>query len=344
MAATRSKGFQRFVDSVRAPMAWTQTDAYSGADALHLLEGEERAEAEDILFERLTHNDGRAACALADMGSPRAIEPLRDRLARSVPSLMRVAAALALHRLGDDAGRDAAIDVLRTGDRFAQMSAVSVLGLLGGAEVEQALEQASDAADADVRSAAAGALIKLHGLEEFDRTYQDRLGLVQNRLSSPLAAVRADALAELRDIFDRHRRGEPPAQLGLTWRADDEHEPLRGFSESLRSREPPWRDDLAVDVAASLTGQARTWAEDCLWHFLPTDPRAARALARLGVTRAIGPLREVLQTASGPVAVEAAAALWKLSGDAGALARLRAAAGDADPTLAARARAALDAS
>lgn len=342
-AKRRSKWFQKFVDSVRAPMTFGNIDAYSGVGALHLLEGEERTEAEDILFERLTHNDGRAAYALADMRSTRAIEPLRDRLLAPVPPLMRVAAALALHQLGDDTGRAAAIEVLRTGDSFEQMSAVSMLGLLGGAEVEHALEHAFDASDSGVRSAAAGTLITLHGLQEFNRTYQDRLGLLQNRLSSPLAAVRADALAELHDILERHRRGETPAQLGLTWRADDEHEPLLRFSESLRSREPPWQDDFAVDVAASLTGQARTWAEDCLWHFLPTDPRAARALARLGVKRAIAPLREVLQTAVGPVAVEAAAALWKLSGDPDALERLRAAAGGADPALAALARAALDA-
>jgi HEAT repeat protein len=246
-----------------------------------------------------------------------------------------------LHRLGDDSGRAAAIDVLRTGERFEQMSAVTVLGLLSGPDVELALEQAFDASDSGVRSDAARTLIRLHGLESFKEGYQQRLGLLQNRLSSPLATVRADALAELHDIFDRHQRGESLEQLGLTWRADDEQEPILRFVKSLQGREAPWQDDFAVDVIVQLTGQERRWAEDCLWHFLPTDPRAARAFARLGVTRAIAPLREVAQTATGAVAIEVAAALWKLSGDADAFGRLRAAAGQADSTLATRAQAAL---
>jgi hypothetical protein len=340
-AKQRSQWFQKFVDSVRAPMVWTQTDEYGGVGALHLLEGDERTEAEDILFERLTHNDGRAAYALADIGSTRAIEPLRACLSRSIPGLVRLAATRALHQLGDDSGHEAAIDVLRNGNAMERHLATSVLSLFGGAEVEQALEGAVDDPDSDVRSAAAGKLVKLRGLSDFNRTYQDRLGLLQNRLSSPLATVRADALAELHDIFDRHQRGESLEQLGLTWRADDEQEPILRFVKSLQGREAPWQDDFAVDVIVQLTGQERRWAEDCLWHFLPTDPRAARAFARLGVTRAIAPLREVAQTATGAVAIEVAAALWKLSGDADAFGRLRAAAGQADSTLATRAQAAL---
>lgn len=313
-AKPRSKPFQKFVDSVRAPMVWSNIDEYSGAGALHLLEGDERAEAEDILFERLTHNDGRAAYALADLGSQRAIGPLRDRLDPPVPGLMRIAAAYALHRLGDDVGRATAIDVLRTGSSFEKTSAMSLLGLLGGAEVEQALAGTFDDPDASVRSDAARTLIQLHGLSEFKSGYQTRLGLLQNRMSSPLAAVRGDALAELRDILERHRRGETPEQLGLTWRADDEHEPILSFVRSMQGREPPWQDEFAVGVIAQLPEPARTWAEDCLWHFLPADPRAARAFARLGVKRAVPALREVAQTASGEVVAAAVAALQTLAG------------------------------
>jgi HEAT repeat protein len=337
----KSKWFENFLAGVRAPMTWSNIDEYHGLGAFNFLKGDERTEAEDILIERLTHNDGRAAYALADIGCARAIEPLRARLPASIPGLMRVAAATALQRLGDDSGRAAAIDVLRSGNAMEQQSAVSTLGVLGGADVEQALEGAFDAPSDDVRSAAAGTLIKLHGLQEFNRTYQDRLGLLQNRLSSPLATVRADARAELHDIFARSARGESPEQLGLTWRADDEHEPFRSFALSLQSNAPPWQDDFPLQFIASLAGHERTWAEDCLWHSLPTDPRAARAFASLGVKRAIAPLREVLPMASGAVAIEAAAALWRLAGDAAALEQLRAATHQADAALAARARAAL---
>jgi PBS lyase HEAT-like repeat len=253
----------------------------------------------------------RTHYALAEIGSTRAIGPLKARLADTAPGAMRVASALALRLLGDDSGRDAAIDVLHRGEfPTDRQSAVSALALFSGISVDRALERAIDDPDSGVRSASAGMLIELHGLKSFNRTYQDRLGLLQNRCSSPLATVRADALAELRDIFTRHQRGESPEELGLTWLAADDRPPLQAFSESLRGREPPWQDDFAVDVVAQLTGTERTWAEDCLWHFLPTDPRAARAFARLGVPRAIAALRELLPMATGIIAIEVAAALW----------------------------------
>jgi HEAT repeat protein len=337
----KSHWFERFVASVLEPMTWSNIAEYSGVGALRLLEGEERAEAEDLLFERLTHNDGRAAYALAEIGSARAIEPLRACLAATVPGGMRVAAAMALQQLGDDSGRDAAIDVLRSGTALDQQSAMSVLALLGGEGVEAALERALAANDASVRGDAARTMISLHHLGAYKGGYQQRLGLLQNRCSSPLATVRADALAELREIFARHERGESPEQLGLTWRADDERPPLLAFSESLRGREPPWQRDFAVEVVEQLAGTERTWAEDCLWHFLPTDPRAARAIARLGVVRAIPALRELLPTATGVVAVEVAAALWRLAADPVAREHLETATRGADPDLVARASAAL---
>jgi hypothetical protein len=337
----KSKWFEELLASVRAPITRGNIDSYGSIGALHLLQGDERTEAEGILIEQLTHDDGRAASALAEISCSRAIGPLRARLQASSPGSMRLAAAAALHRLGDDSGRATAIDVLRSGHAIERLSAVSVLGRWSGADVEHALEAAFADPDATVRSAAAGKLIEHHGLEAFKLGYRGRLGLLQNRLASPLAAVRADALAELRDLFARQERGESPEQLGLTWQADDKHEPLRTFMTSLTSSAPPWQDDVALDVVASLAGRERTWAEDCLWHFLPTDPRAARALASLGVQRAIAPLRELLPKASGAVAIEVAAALWRLSGDATALERLRAATRDPDPALAARASAAL---
>jgi HEAT repeat protein len=248
---------------------------------------------------------------------------------------MRVAAALALHQLGDDTGRVAAIEVLGAGGWFEQQSAISLLGLIGGPDVEDALVRAFEDPDAGVRSAAAGTLVKLHGLEAYGRGYQQRLGQLQNRLSSPLRAVRAVALAELREIFERSKRGETPDQLGLTWRADDQREPFRTLALSMQSSDAPWQDDFPWQLIASLTGVERVWAEDNLWHFLPTDPRAARALARLGVQRAVEPLREVMAMATGALAIEVAAALWQLAGDEAALDQLRDAARGPDAGLAA---------
>lgn len=339
-ARTKSKWFQELVAGVNEPITSSNLDAYAGVGSLALLTGDERTEAEDILIDRLARNDGRAAYALADIGCTRALAPLRDRLASAVPANMRVAAALALHRLGDDAGLATLIDVLRTGYWAERLSALSVLGELGGAEVERALEAAFADPESMVRSAAASTLIKLHGLGDFLHSYRDRLGQLRGRLASPLATVRAEALAELHDIFARGERGESPEQLGLTWQADDEQEPVRTFVASLQSA-PPWQDEFPLELIESLPDRERAWAVNCLWHFLPIDPRAARAFASLRTDRAIAPLRELLPTARGAVAIEAAAALWRLAEDAAALEQLRAATRQADAALAARARTAL---
>lgn len=340
--AKRSPSFEAFVASVLEPMTWSNISEYSNVGALLLLKGDEREEAEELLFERLRQHDGRAASALAELGRARAIAPLRALLADTAPGGMRLAAAQALLRLGDDSGLCAAQEVALHGeDPTSRQLAVSALATFPGGAEPRVLELAIDDPDPNVRSAAARVLIASHQLQGFNVSYQDKLGLLQNRCSSQLASVRAAALAELREIFVRHERGESPEQLGLTWRAADDRPPLAELRESFRGREEPWREDFAVDVIAQLTGMERTWAEDCLWHFLPTDPRSARALSALGVTRAIPALRELLPIAQGEVQLETAIALWKLARDAAARAYLEAMAASDDASLAARAREAL---
>jgi hypothetical protein len=338
--AQRSKWFQEFVAGVQAPITRENIEDYDSLGALHLLKGDERTEAEDLLLERLADGDGRAAHALADIGCTRAIPAMRAQL-RHHSNHVRLTVAASLRQLGDDTGRSVVTEILSHGERTERLIAVSVLGLWSGPEVDQALETAFADPDRTVRSAANGKLMSLHGLGKYRGNQLSRLGQLAARLASPLTSVRADALSELHDIFDRTARGESPEQLGLTDVMDIAHEPLQTFERSVSTMDPPWQDDFAWQSIAPLTGRDRRWAEDRLWFLLPEDPRVARAYAQLGVTRAIEPLRELLQTAQGAVAVEAAAALWKLAGDAAAQDQLRAIARGADPALAARARAAL---
>ncbi len=296
----------KWLDEVRAgieePITRENLDQYRGILALDFLKGDERTEIEDLLISKLAENDGRAADALADGKVTRAIPALKDRLRAGVPGVMRLAAARALQKLGDTSGIEAVQDVAKSGsDPHERLSAVSALGTWGG-EAEQALESSLADDNSSVRSAATKQWIELHGLGAFKRTYRDRLGLLQNRVASPLASVRQQAIDELRDIFARSKAGETPEQLGLTWQADEGQEPLRSFAESLRSKAPPWEHDYAIAGVEALDAAARRWVEDCLWHTLPTDPRAARALASLHVQRALAPLREALPLANGETA------------------------------------------
>jgi HEAT repeat protein len=320
MSKQRSASFEKLRAAIAEPITRETIDQYRDVYAIDSLDAEERAEIEALLIAQLEKNDGRAADVLADMGSARAIAPLQGRLDAAVPGLMRLAAARALRALGDDAGVAAVADVLRGGNQHERLSAVSALTMWAGAaaavaaDVETALLGALGDADSSVRSAATKRLLELHGLGELNQSYRDRLGLLQNRMSSPLASVREEAARELAEILARRKAGESPEQLGLTWQADESAEPLRSFAESLRSKAPPWDQAYALDGVEALPEVARRWVEDCLWHSLPSDPRAARALARLKVQRARAPLREALPLTGGEVAAAIATALDALGG------------------------------
>jgi hypothetical protein len=291
--AKRSKWFEALRASITAPITRETLDEYPGILAFDHLQGDERTDIEDLLLEQLARNDGRAAYALARFGVTRAVPALVAHLGPTIPGATRLAVLRSLHTLGAlaaagpdrDAALGATLDILRSGDRFDRAVAADVLALL---------ESGPD-------------------LETFNHSYCDRAGLLQNRLSSSLQSVRTDALDELHDLSTRLAAGASPDELHLTWRADINREPFAGFVASLGSTEPPWIEAFALDAILPITGYPRRWAEDCLWHFLLLDPRAACALATLGVTRGLEPLREALPRASGETAAAIIAAIETLT-------------------------------
>lgn len=172
----------------------------------------------------------------------------------------------------------------------------------GGPELETSLLAALNDSDEVVRSSIAKQIVAAGGLDAFNHSYCDRAGLLRNRLCSPLQSVRADAFIELHDLSARLASGASPDELHLTWQADINKEPS---STSWPAWDPPNRPGPRA--------YPRRWAEDFLWHFLLLDPRAARALASLGVTRALEPLREAQPLASGETAEANAAAIAALT-------------------------------
>ncbi len=312
----RSKWFEELRASITAPITRETLDEYPGILAFDHLQGDERTDIEDLLLEQLARNDGRAADALARFGVTRAVPVLVAHLAPSIPGATRLAVLRSLHTLGvlatagpdRDAALVATLDVLRGGDRFDRAVAADVLALLeSGPDLETSLLAALDDPDEVVRSSIAKQIVAARGLDALNHSYRDRAGLLQNRLSSSLQSVRADALAELHNLSTRLSAGASPDELHLTWQADINSEPFAAFVASLGSTAPPWIEAFALDAILPITGYPRRWAEDCLWHFLLLDPRAARALASLGVTRALEPLREALPRASGETAAITAA-------------------------------------
>ncbi len=316
-----SAEFDRFVARVNAPIRFRRDDidGFAIGIGLHLLTGQERVQAEDMLIGRLGTDDGRLAAALAEVGCTRAIPALAERAAASASPAMRLSAARALLALGDDSGDDsggsALADLLRTGagDRHDRAAALTLLAQFPDPDLEVFWDTAVADPHESARSSATAALISLHGLTDYNTSYRDVLGGIHARMFSPLRSVRTDAMSDLRTVIARTAAGETPQQLGLTWQADDQAEPVKTFIDSIHNDHPPWAHRYALDGLAALPGPGRVWVEDMLLGLLHRDPRAAHAVATLRVQRAIEPLRELLHTADGTIATQATTALRQLT-------------------------------
>ena len=312
-----SAQFDRFVATVNAPIRFRRDDidGFAIGIGLHLLAGPERIQAEDTLIGKLGTDDGRLAGALAEVGCTRAIPALAERASASASPAMRVAAARALLALGDDSGRAALADLLRTGagDRHDRAAAITLLAEFPDPDLDLLWDTAAADPHDSARSSATAALISLHGLAEYNTSYRDVLGGIHARMFSPLRSVREDAMTDLRTVVARTAAGDTPRQLGLTWQADDQTEPVRTFIDSIHNHHPPWAQSYAIDGLAALPGPGPRWVEDMLLGLLHRDPRAAHAAATLHLRRAIEPLRELLRTAEGDIAAHATAALRQLT-------------------------------
>jgi HEAT repeat protein len=310
--------FEIFLAGVDAPMSSRDDlDGYRGTWALFELTGDERTEAENILIAKVAEDDGRAAAALAEAGCVRAIPALVERTTASPSPTMRIAAARALLDLGDHSGRAALVDLLRTGTDwwYDRSAAVELLAEFPDPDTDLMLHLILADPDCSVRSSAISALLTAYRLDGDETSRGEVLLSISGRLLSSLRSVRDEALAELRSVLARWKSGETAEQLGLTWRADQQTEPLRSFVASVTSEAPEGAEDYPLDGLSELTSRERRYVEDFLLLYLDRDRRAVRAVARLGVRRAITPLHELLQAADDAMAAEITAALRQLNED-----------------------------
>jgi HEAT repeat protein len=313
MTASHSAAFQRFLASFEAP-GRAFLDQLDTAALLALVEPE-RSEAEDRLLQALATDDPRIARALVDLGSTRAIEPLRQTLARTQRGQMRVAAARALFALTRDASAiTAIIDVLRSGDRSSREAAASVLRVLPVAEVQPALFAALGDRDASVRGLATSALYALHHLDDIARDYRDPLGVMRMWIVSPLPSVAVLAAEEIRTAVEALARGATVSSLALDHAVDDASPAVHRLMASHANEDGLWAEHLDV-AAIPASGAERAWAECMLVAWLPRDFRASLALAELQSKRAVPALLDLVQVAHGRLAIEAAVALARIAGD-----------------------------
>ena len=300
----RSAAFEEFLAGVNAAVGVSRDslDEIPNIGALYDLVGDERVEAEDVLIAKLATNDGRVAAALADADCFRAIPALVEATSERAAPTMRVFAARALLTLGDHSGLPALVRMLRghEGTGYDRGAAARLLIEFPEPDRELLLAVASTDPDGTARSEAVQALLTLAGLDDDEVLWGEVLLSVSGRLLSSLSTVRAEALGELREILTRWDAGESVEDLGLTWHADRGGKPLRRFVESIDGG----KADFSVDGLEALTGRERTLVENLVLLRLHTDRRAVRAAGRLGVRRAVEPLRELRGTAEGHARAE----------------------------------------
>jgi HEAT repeat protein len=248
--------------------------------------------------------------------------------------MMRDFAAQAIAELSADRSLPALLGRLRDGDANTRLQAVFDLGDHTGPQAEEAVETAAfTEQEPVVRAAALDALFARRGLLLDAESFRSRLDFIRRRVLSPLPSVRVEAEAELRELLARLAAGDSRRQLGLAWRADRKAGPLKDFvravfggspaEESLRYQElkasgVPAQDwprhcrEFNYARLTGLTGRERTWLEDVLLSQLDQEPDAVRAVALLGVQRAIQPLRELLPITQTVPAADVEAALRQL--------------------------------
>lgn len=330
-----SEDFRAFLVGLHAPVrSKDDLDEFQNIGALFRLDDDERIEAENILIGKLAEDDGRAAKALADIRCTRAIPALVERAASSPSRAMRDFAARAIAELSIDRGLPALLDRLRNGDVDARLQAVFDLSDHPDPRAEDAIETtAFTDPEPVVRSAALNALFTRRDLLLDAESFRSMLDFIDRRALSPLPSVRAEAEAELRELFARWAAGQSRRQLGLAWRADRKAGPLKDFVRSVFGespaeesrryqqlkesgasmagvRRPPQRFDYAR--LAGLSGRERKWIEDVLLSRLDHDPDAVQAVALLGIQRAIQPLRELLPITENVSAADIETALRQL--------------------------------
>lgn len=202
-----SENFQNFQQSLTAnDPAWM--DDFD-LEALDALEGAERAQAEQILIERLELEDRRVPRALAAMKSASAVAPL-TRLLDSAHGGVRVEVVMALWELQKFEGTvDHLLTILRAAEAADRLSAAHYLSDFKEPRVNEALLTAAEKdPDPDVRATAATSLLLIHGVME--SPFDISQGNLLIGIASDDAACRAAALSTLGDLLQNPLPRLPP--------------------------------------------------------------------------------------------------------------------------------------
>ncbi len=316
MADQLSPAFQRFSDSL-AVTGRASMESYD-LDALMALAGQERAQAEQILIERLTQTtDPRAPKALRQLGSQKALPALRQAMVQQAGE-MQVEVANTLWSLTrDPSSITAIIQVLRQDELYGRVNAAFSLRNYPPEAVQEALMAAIEDPDKLVRANAVESLYLLYGLSEWEQVPGRGISLLGLRLRSAFSSVRQTAVKDLRAIIQGKQAGKSPQELGITTESVPKSEEAAAFLKSFAAPPgtSPWQEDFNLEALGRLAGEEKEWAEYSLLNLLEKrDFRAVRALVYLKSSKAVKPLQELAGQSQSRFADEVASGILKLTG------------------------------
>ena len=172
--------------------------------------------------------------------------------------------------------------------------------------------------DIFVRDEACAVLVSRHGLtplvqdDEDEPIYEAPLSLAVLLITASLRALQRRAASMLVGAIDQLAAGTSLEQLGLTYVASDDPTLSDRFAASVRDRDA----ELELALIEAMGPHDRDWAEAFLAVRLSDryqDPRAAAALATLGVAWTLEALEEALSEApEGPFQTATEAAIEAL--------------------------------
>lgn len=228
-------------------------------ETVHLLRGDERTKAEEVLIANLSTNNCRAAKALVEVRCVRAIPALIQATSAQATPSMRLAAAEALLQLHDTSGRQALIKILRTrdGDHEVRSDAVDLLVRFPHPDTDFLLEVACTDPDCGVRWSTFHAVLAAHGLAGKDTSRGEVLFSIAGRLLSSLQTIRHEAHTEMRTILAKWKAGATKEDLNLTWQTTERDEAFERLVDSFEDDKPHW----PIDGLRDRTGLERTLLE-----------------------------------------------------------------------------------
>lgn len=253
------------------------------------------------LIDAARADDQRAVLTLGYIGAVETLPALLP-LARANNAMAGTARrAVVLLGHGDEVINLIARDAVSSPNKMERVAAVMDLAKVGGDNAIDALTQALDDSEYEIRELAWQGLVTVFGLDALLRGPDGKHGLMTHVellstwMGSQIGALKKMGVDGMREVVQRLRGGATP--LDLKWIANPAPETFQAIRMALFDSDAPY----PIDEIKQLSGSPRQWAETMILLRLEhQDLRVPDAMQRLGAEWAVPVMEEVANLLSTP--------------------------------------------